>query len=218
MRSILIASLMLGATVCTQAETVKGNGKVKEEVREVADFQSIRSEGAWSLDVRVGPAPSIRIKADDNLLPLIQTVVEKNELTIRLKEDVGVRLRDGSSLRIEVTVPKLSAYTHEGAGKTAFHDLHGEGFALKYEGAGLITATGKVDNVDINAEGAGAIDFDALKARNVTVKLEGIGSVSVYASEALRADVEGIGSLTYYGKPAKVSKSVSGIGTVRAGD
>jgi hypothetical protein len=44
-----------------------------------------------------------------------------------------------------------------------------------------------------------------------------VGSVALYASESLNADVGGIGSLTYYGNPKRVSKSVSGIGSVQAG-
>ncbi len=48
--------------------------------------------------------------------------------------------------------------------------------------------------------------------------LEGVGSTSVRASETLNATVNGIGSLTYYGRPARVNKTVGGIGSVSAGD
>ncbi|HEY9102156.1 head GIN domain-containing protein [Chitinimonas sp.] len=215
--SVLAAALLSAGAM---AGGIKGSGNVIEQTRTVADFQSIRSEGAWSLDVKVGPAPSLKIRADDNLIPLIETSVSNNQLFIRMKElpDKTIHIGDKSSLRIELTVPKLTGYTHEGAGKAAFHDLSGDKFTLAYEGAGLVTATGKVDKLTVQASGAGAVDFDKLKARDVTVNLEGVGAVSVYASDSLTASVEGIGSLTYYGKPGKLSKSVSGIGSVRAGD
>lgn len=217
MRRLIVLTAALLASAGFAAD-IRGSGRVIEQSRPVSDFQAIRSEGAWSLDVKVGPAPSLKIRADDNLLPLIETSVQKGELTIRFKEHQPITLDNKSSLRIEVTVPKLTGYSHEGAGKTVFRDLAGERFALSYEGAGLITATGRVDNLTVQASGAGSLDLDGLKARNATVNLEGVGAVSVYASESLTAAVDGIGSLTYFGKPAKVSKAVNGIGTVRAGD
>ncbi|MDN3578472.1 head GIN domain-containing protein [Chitinimonas viridis] len=201
------------------AEEVRGSGRVVEQQRPVTDFQSIRSDGVWILDVKVGPAPSVKVKADDNLQPLIETVVQNKQLHIRFKDGKQtVHLKDDSKLRIEVTVPKLTAYSHEGAGKTIFHDINSEQFSLEYEGAGLVTATGRVGKLSVQASGAGALDLDALKARDVSVSLEGVGAISVYASESLTAAVDGIGSLTYYGKPAKVSKTVSGIGSVSAGN
>lgn len=211
--------LALCLSVGSYAATVTASGKLVEQSRPVGDFQSIRSEGAWSLDVKVGPPPSLKIKADDNLLPLIETRVDKGELSIRFKDEShSISLKNSSTLRIEVTVPKLTAYQHEGAGKTVFHGLNGGPFAINYEGAGLITASGQVERLSVQASGAGSLDLDQLKARHVTVSLAGVGTVSVYASESLTAAVDGIGSLTYYGKPAKLSKAVSGIGSIRAGD
>lgn len=218
MRSIIaIFAAVLAAS--SFAASIKGNGKLLEQTRPVADFQTIRSEGAWSLDVQVGPAPSVKVIADENLLPLIETAVQNRELNIRFKDgEHSIKLNRNSSLRIEVTVPKLTSYQHEGAGKSVFRGLSGERFAINYEGAGLITASGKVDTLSVQASGAGSLDLDELKARNATISLEGVGSIRVYASESLTAAVDGIGSLTYYGKPAKVSKAVSGIGSVQAGD
>lgn len=211
---VVVAALAAGAV----AASIKGSGNVLEQSRPVADFQSIRSEGAWVLDVKVGGAPSLKVRADDNLLPLIETTVNQGELTIRFKDDTPSIGFKRQSPRIEVTVPKLSAYRHEGAGQATFHNLQGERFALSYDGAGLITASGQVDKLSVEASGAGSLDLDRLKAREVTVNLAGVGAVQVYASESLTAAVDGIGSLTYFGKPKRLSKAVSGIGSVRAGD
>jgi hypothetical protein len=56
----------------------------------------------------------------------------------------------------------------------------------------------------------------ALIAQDADVTFRGIGDVSVHATNKLNASVQGLGNLTYYGKPASVSKSVSGIGNVTA--
>ncbi len=216
-KSLLFIAATLASLAC-QAETVKGNGKLAEQNRQLGDFQAIRSEGAWNLDVSIGAAPSIRIKADENLLPIIETLVEANQLVIRFKDRQDVHVKNTNSLKIEVTVPELRAYSHAGVGKTAFHGLKGEKFSVNYMGAGLVSGTGKVDKFDVVAKGTGALDFSALKSREAVVGLSGVGSVSVYASDSLSAKVDGIGSLTYYGNPGKISKTVSGIGVVRSGD
>jgi hypothetical protein len=62
------------------------------------------------------------------------------------------------------------------------------------------------------------VDAKALLAEEVDISLEGIGAAKVYASDKLRAVVQGIGSLNYYGNPRSVKKDVSGIGSVTAGD
>lgn len=218
MRRTLITLALALTGLAAQAADIKLSGNIVEQNRPVTDFQSIRSEGLWSLDVQVGPAPSVKIKTDANLMPLIETSVNKNELLIHFKDSNHISFGSKPTLRIEVTVPKLAAYTHEGAGKTVFHDLVGEKFSINYEGAGVLTATGKVDSVSLQANGAGVIDLKGLKAKQAAVNLEGIGAVNVYASESLAVQVDGLGSLTYYGNPAKISKNVSGIGSVSAGD
>jgi len=57
-----------------------------------------------------------------------------------------------------------------------------------------------------------------LIAQDANVSFQGIGSVQVYASGKLEANVSGMGELSYYGRPKTVNKTVSGIGSVQAGD
>ena len=70
----------------------------------------------------------------------------------------------------------------------------------------------------LKVQGVGMVDTKGLIAETADVNLEGVGSVKVYASERLKASVQGIGSLNYYGNPRSISKTVEGIGSMRAGD
>ncbi|MBC7404796.1 MAG: DUF2807 domain-containing protein, partial [Cytophaga sp.] len=89
---------------------------------------------------------------------------------------------------------------------------------VDYEGVGLLSANGKVQMLKLKVQGVGMVDTKSLIAEVADVSVEGVGSVKVYASDRLKATVQGIGSLNYYGNPRSVSKSVEGIGSVRAGD
>jgi hypothetical protein len=52
----------------------------------------------------------------------------------------------------------------------------------------------------------------------VNITFHGLGDVQVYAKDKLDLAVEGMGSVTYFGRPRTVNKSVSGFGKVSAGD
>ena len=201
------------------ARTVVGSGHVVEETRTVADFHAIQSTGGFVLDVTAGPAVSVKLKGDDNLLAEIETKVANGQLIIKQgKKGDEVHIDDGHVIRVTVTVPKLDAFSGEGAGKTVFHSLSGDSFALTYGGAGLVTATGNVRNLTVDANGAGSLDLKSLKAANVTASINGVGAMNVYASDTLTAALNGIGSLTYYGHPTHRNTTVNGIGSVSAGD
>jgi hypothetical protein len=120
--------------------------------------------------------------------------------------------------KIVVSLPALSAFSVKGAGQAIINNVAGERLELRFMGAGRLEANGKVKYLNLSAKGVGEVDTHALKAQRADVNFEGIGGVKVYANERLDANVKGMGSLEYFGKPATVNKSVAGIGSVSAGD
>ena len=75
---------------------------------------------------------------------------------------------------------------------------------------------GSVGHLRLNAQGVGEVVARDLVAQDADVSFMGIGDVSVHAKKRLNASVQGLGNLTYYGKPQSVSRSVTGIGNVTA--
>ena len=187
-----------------------------EQTREVAVFQSITSQGAFQVTVNVGQKQSVALSGSDTALARIEAKVVDNTLVLSTSERKHSNSDD--KVRISINVETLKQFQMEGAGKTEINNLSGERFRLNYQGVGLLKANGKVQTLIIQAEGVGSINTRDLDAQHVDVSLEGVGSVQVRATESLRAKVDGIGSLTYYGKPSRISKSVDGIGKVSAGD
>jgi hypothetical protein len=53
----------------------------------------------------------------------------------------------------------------------------------------------------------GRVDTRKLQAERVDVQFEGVGDISVYASDLLNAVAKGIGGLTYYGHPKKSTRT-----------
>src|SRR5450830_37943 len=115
-----------------------------------------------------------------------------------------------SACKITIEVGKTQSIT--------LNHLNTDDFDLSYEGAGSLTANGKVRHLRIRSEGVGSIDMKDVAANDVEVKGEGVGTINVTALDKLNASLQGIGSLTYFGHPKTISKAVQGIGSIKAGD
>ena len=71
-------------------ETIKGNGEVKKETRELNSFTSLASQGSMNVQISYGNSNSVTVEADENLLPYIETKVEDGRLMIRPKKNVNL--------------------------------------------------------------------------------------------------------------------------------
>ncbi len=187
-----------------------------EQTRDLPAFQSITSRGAFQVTVNVGQKQSIVISGSDAALARVSAEVLNNTLVLSTGERKDTRADE--KVRISINVEQLKQFHLEGAGKTELNNVSGERLDLNYHGVGMLKANGKVQTLVIKAQGVGSINTRDLDAQHVHAKMEGVGSVKVRATESLQARVEGIGSLTYYGKPSRISKVVEGIGTVSAGE
>lgn len=85
----IIVALMLGA--CSFAtigfESVVGSGNVASENRNVSSFTSIVLLGSAHVEVTFGQSESVSIEADDNILPLVETIAKNNQLVIGNKSN-----------------------------------------------------------------------------------------------------------------------------------
>lgn len=189
-----------------------------DQVRSVTPFKTIDARGPVSLVVEVGKAHSVRVEGEQKFLDRVTTEVVNGELRLsydeKNKRSSNVNIGDGD--RVVVTVPELASFRGEGAGKMVLNNIRGEQFDVNYRGAGSLEMNGRVGHLRLNAEGVGEVDAKDLVARDADVTFRGIGDVTVHAKNKLNATVQGLGNLTYYGKPQSVSKSVSGIGNVTA--
>ncbi len=187
-----------------------------QETRELPTFKSITSQGAYRLVVTSGQPQSVVVSGDAEMLSKLNTKVVGDDLVISVPENMHIKWKE--KLTITIGVAQLARFQMEGVGETKLNGLSGDEFQLHYKGVGNLTAAGRVQRFVLEADGVGSINTRELEAKAVQVRLSGVGSAKVRASESLNATVDGVGSLTYYGNPKQVHKSVDGIGTVHAAD
>ena len=188
-----------------------------DQVRAAAPFTSIKVQGPISVTVDAGTAQqSVLLRGSDKFINGLTSEVVNGELRLRMRDK---RLDSNvGDQRIIIKLPQLRAFSAEGAGEIKLNNIRGEGLDVNYRGAGSMAISGQVKTFRMTAEGVGEVDTRALIANDVDIRFQGIGDVKVYARDRLDASVQGMGNLSYYGKPRTVNKSVAGIGSVSAGD
>jgi len=189
----------------------------EEQVRTTPAYDSINVHGPFDLEIEAGKAHSIKISGDPRYFDRITTEVVDGRLNITFKlENKNVQIKDLPHIR--VTLPTLRQLIEEGAGQTVLSNIDSKRLDIDYKGAGRLAASGKVQDLHLEARGVGEVDVKSLIAQDADVDFEGVGDVRIYASRRLDLLVGGVGDLTYYGKPRVINKTATGFGSINAGD
>lgn len=187
---------------------IPGSGISQSDIRQVESFEEVNLSGFGKVNVFAGETPSVCVTTDSNLLAHVETNVEDGKLKIKPRG----RIRPKTGLRVDVTVPRLTAARISGAGDMNIIDLAGDHLDLSISGAGTLQANGYVNDLSTSISGAGDADLGNLRAANANVRISGSGDACVCASESITARISGAGDLVCYGNPTYVDQSVSGAG------
>ena len=211
---------------------ITGSGQVTKVQRAVQGFKGIDLEVPAQVEVVQGDLEGVGIETDDNIAPLIETVVEKNQLKIRLAQrGSGIK---PSSLKITVQARTLESMAISGAGSFQADRLTGAALATRISGSGDIriraldvdtlalaisgngdfTAAGRADTVRIGISGAGDVKTAGLASKHAKLSISGSGDAKLWATESLAISISGTGDVGYYGDAA-VTQSVSGVGRIK---
>jgi hypothetical protein len=184
---------------------------VTTESRTPGTFHAVELKGAVGVEIRVDSKTSVEVTGEPDAIKHISTDVKAGSLVIDMTGNVNTH----EKLKVVVTTPSLDTVALTGAGNMRVSGVKASGFAVGLGGAGNIEITGAADDLSVELTGPGNINAKDLPARSATVKHEGTGNVTVTATDKLVATLTGVGNVTVYGHPKSVSKSVTGIGSIR---
>lgn len=210
LRTFLLLLFSLAFFTACNFWGVRGNGRVKLQNRDIEEFERLEIGGAFVVKVDVGKNPSIKISAEENLLPLIRTSIDNGTLIIDSKKGLSPR----KEIKIWITTPNLNFIEASGANDIEVVGINEDEFEVNLSGAGTIVLNGIANKLSADLSGAGTINAKNLKANDVDISVSGAASASVFAKDNLNASVSGVGSIDYYGNPAKVKTNVSGVGSI----
>jgi hypothetical protein len=233
-RLIIIIWLAVGAMALPAAawpwgETARGNGVVRQQTRETGHFKGVALSLPAQVEIRMGDVESVSVETDENLLPLVATVVEKGTLHIRpAKGNLKLKPR---SLKVVVQARQIDQLAVGGAGsikvaalKTPTLDLgvggsgaidvsgvESDSIETAVGGSGSVTIAGAARKLSVSIGGSGDVKAGGLKTDDASVSIGGSGDVTVWAARSLSAAIAGAGDVKYYGDP-KVQTTVVGSG------
>lgn len=236
-RAVFIAPLLCAALAALPVlAATSGSGKTASETRTVAEFQAIKSAGSMNLVVKQGAQTSVVVNADDNLLPLLETIVEGSgdNATLLVRWKRGESINSRSQVTINIVTPRLSLVGASGSGdiqvqgfqtpalqvavagsgNARLDNLSTDDLGIRISGSGDVAGQGRAAKMKVNIAGSGSVKLSELKSEDVTVSIAGSGDAAVNAQKTLSVSIAGSGDVTYTGD-AMVKSSVAGSGSVK---
>lgn len=230
--SLLILLVLFSVRLDAQFRRVKGNGKVIKTTRNVGNFDKIYVSGSFDVNLVNGKEGLIRIKAEENLVGLIETKVEGGALKIKWRKNTSISTR--RNIYITVSIQDIEEIKLSGASEITSEMLIKEDqFKVSVSGSGNIdikidtgslTAVvsgsgdldleGKTDFFKASVSGSGDIDARDLVSEKVEARVSGSGGMNIDVREKLTARVSGSGDIRYKGNPSFEDINVSGSGEV----
>jgi hypothetical protein len=212
----------------------RGSGNVISETRKVNCFDALSVSYPAEIMITQGSTESVKIEAEDNLLPNLKTEVKGNTLEIFYKRNGDKHVNPTKTVKITIVVKDLSNVDFTSAGnltidglKTNSLDvsLSGAGnlnldqilvktLGIDLSGAGSLNASGTADDLSLNISGFGDFKGKDLHSQDARVEISGAGSATTWVDKNLDAQISGAGSISYYGT-ASVTKQISGVGDIK---
>ncbi|MFC4690000.1 head GIN domain-containing protein [Dokdonia genika] len=241
MKKLITLSLVLLASTQIHAQwwgkSVKGNGELETITRNVGDYDEISVAGFFDVTLVAGNEGEITIEGESNLLEYIETEVNGDRLTIKVKNKQNLKTSWGKDIKIRVPFRDLNQVSLSGSGEIMSTDvIKANNFRVSVSGSGDINlvveasstesrVTGSGDLVlrgstrdhETSVTGSGDLEAGRFKADNVDAKVTGSGDIRVSCEKSIRARVTGSGDIEYVGNPTKQDTKVSGSGDISRG-
>lgn len=213
-------------------DSTVGSGKVAAETRIATGFDSIAVGGDMTVVLRQGTHEGVRLSADDNLLPLIETTVKRGELVIKAaRRNLNL---ESKSIRIVVQAKAIDELSIGGSGSIRADQLRASKMKLDIGGSGSIDVkrldadrvevsiggsgdvnlAGAVKKIEASIAGSGNVAAPGLVADEAEVTVAGSGDAKLAVRTKLDVTIAGAGAIGYYGDPV-VKRTIIGSGAIK---
>lgn len=214
-------------------ETIRGNGNITTENRNVSTTSRIASHGSFDVAIIRGNSPSVKVEADANLLPYILTDVEDGRLEIHTKDHVS--LSSEHTIKVYVTTDRVEEVSLSGSGNVTSDsklegsermkfgisgsgditlEINAPSVESRISGSGNISLSGETKDSKITITGNGDYKSGGLQSENAEVHITGSGNVQLAASVKLKVHITGSGDVTYKGSPT-IEQHITGSGNIK---
>ncbi len=194
----------------TDPAIVVGNGKIERSERAIGAATELDLDGAFLATITLGAGPSLVIEGDENVLPFIKSEATGDKLHIFAERSY----RTEKPIRVILSLPALARLSAGGSNSVALTGVAGPTLALSMNGSNSVSIAGRIGALSANLFGSGVLAADTLEADKASVRVAGSGSAVLRVSAALKAEIDGSGSIDVHGHPAQRQVQVNGSGSI----
>ncbi|MEN8118430.1 MAG: head GIN domain-containing protein [Bacteroidota bacterium] len=223
--------VLLFSTSCIfMGPPVKGNGDVMQETRTTDDFDKIKVSRGMNVYITQGDFTKVVVKADENLLDIIETVTEGDVLVVTTNSNI----RKAKEKKVFVTTPHLEAIKCFAGSNVFSEDTIREkemelscsaGSNIKLElvsnhieasamAGSNIKLEGEVQSFYGKASSGSNIKAMDLVARKCDVKTSSGANIWITVNNSLMGSASSGGNIFYYGDPEDTDIHKSSGGNV----
>lgn len=231
MKRILTA--VISTLIFCSCQTITGSGNIITQIKNVSEFNGVKTSGSIDIEVMNNETESVKIEADDNVLPYIIVNVEAGLLNIHYKSGISfindhVKVFVSAPVFKKIFVAGSGGISSKGILKSGDTEIKISGSGdidvaidapmvkADIKGSGTIIIKGKTKNFTAGISGSGDIKCRDLLSENTSVIIAGSGTAHVFASVNLNATVSGSGDIFYSGNPTSPETHITGSGSVKA--
>jgi hypothetical protein len=219
--SILACNITIGNNSYSST-SIQGSGSVVEETRQISNVSSVELAMTGTLHLTIGSAESLQIKAEDNLMQYIQTVVSSGTLVIETQN--GINLRPTRPIDYYLTLSKLDSITISSSGDIETGDLVAGAFSISISSSGDLNISSlDCDSLRVQTSSSGNTDIGQLNTASINVTISSSGNVTIQSGQVPAQDIRISSSGEYranavQSNSAEINISSSGNATVRVTD
>ena len=179
MRKIWLFGVVLATAVLSgcfyYGPCVNGSGAVTTELREVGYFTGVTNTGSFDVYVSSSESFSVEVRAQANLIPIIETYVSGSTLIVETESNACYK--SSSPVEVHVSMPETDLLRLAGSGRVF---------------ADRIAST----EVEISNSGSGYMEVDSVISETLTLGNSGSGYIGVTATYVHEVDAVQSGSGT----------------------
>ncbi len=201
------------APTSPQGGAVQGEGQVTSEDRTTTAFSHVSVGAGMHVIVRTGAEISVTLAAQENLLPLITTDVQGDQLVV---EVAAPGISSTEPITLTIHLPELASIALS-AGANGTAEIVGSALTVDVSAGATIKAIGEVDALKLTASSGANAALGEVAAGSASVNLTGGSTAELHVTGAVTGTADDGSTLVLREKPASVDVVTSGGASVQGG-
>lgn len=180
MRKIWLLGIVVAAAALSGCSyfgpCVDGSGPVLDEIRETGDFTAVKNTGSFDVYVTRSDDFSVVVRAQESLIPIIETNVSGNTLIIEIRNNTCIR--SSANIEVHVAMPETEALSLDGSGRVFADMVSSSEVEISNSGSGFMLIDSTIcGSLVMDNSGSGHIEVDENFADFVDLFQSGSGSI-----------------------------------------